>query len=97
MLIRCIVAALLVRFTTSNCESDVLSDCTRCCSVLFSTSDCDLKQALRLKIDGNGVLGAIWDNAPVVAVVRAGCLLELWDFNNQTERLEGEEAQLPLK
>ncbi|KHJ95478.1 hypothetical protein OESDEN_04579, partial [Oesophagostomum dentatum] len=52
--------------------------------MLFSTTDCDPRHALRIRVNGNGVLGAIWDNMPVAAVVKTGCLLELWDFRNQT-------------
>ncbi|EYC03465.1 hypothetical protein Y032_0094g2775 [Ancylostoma ceylanicum] len=83
-LARCIVVAVLVSSTTPNCESEQLLGCTRCCSVLFSTPDCDPDHALRIRVNGNGILGAMWDNAPVAAIVRTGCLLELWDLRNQT-------------
>lgn len=101
---RCFVIALLLKSVMPNCEIEQLLDCTRCCSMLFSTHDCDPDHALRIRINGNGVLGAMvwlfaknhdlfssyfisflqWDNAPVAAIVRDGCLLELWDLRNQT-------------
>ncbi|CAJ0606696.1 unnamed protein product [Cylicocyclus nassatus] len=84
MWMRCIALAALMKVATTKCEIDQLSDCTRCCSILFSTPDCDPKNALRIRINGNGVLGAVWDDAPVAAIVKNGCLLELWDFRNQT-------------
>uniref|UniRef100_A0A7I4Y9A1 DUF295 domain-containing protein n=1 Tax=Haemonchus contortus TaxID=6289 RepID=A0A7I4Y9A1_HAECO len=82
-----VLLVVLVEWTTSSsssCDPHLLELCPRCCAMLFSNYDCDIKEVLRLKVNGNGVLGAIWDDAPVAAIVRSGCLLELWDFRNQT-------------
>ncbi|WKX96475.1 hypothetical protein Q1695_012706 [Nippostrongylus brasiliensis] len=87
MLLGCtVLMVLLVRTINSACEPSLLENCARCCSMLFPTSDCDPSEVLRVKINGDGVLGAIWEKTIVAAVVRPGCLLELWDTRNRTGR-----------
>ncbi|KAJ1351376.1 hypothetical protein KIN20_007367 [Parelaphostrongylus tenuis] len=79
------VLGLVLKYTSANCsDSQVFERCQRCCALLFSTHECDYNDVLRLKINANGVLGAIWDNSPVAAVVRPQCLLELWELKNQS-------------
>ncbi|WKX96476.1 hypothetical protein Q1695_012706 [Nippostrongylus brasiliensis] len=60
MLLGCtVLMVLLVRTINSACEPSLLENCARCCSMLFPTSDCDPSEVLRVKINGDGVLGAI--------------------------------------
>lgn len=79
-----LILALLVQWTASSCDPEQLSVCTGCCAMLFSSHECDPADVFRIKVNGNGILGAMWDDVPVAAIVRPGCLLELWDWKNQT-------------
>uniref|UniRef100_A0A1I7XBA0 CBM49 domain-containing protein n=1 Tax=Heterorhabditis bacteriophora TaxID=37862 RepID=A0A1I7XBA0_HETBA len=84
MAFRTFLPCLIVQLVSSLCEESLLFSCEPCCAILFSAEDCSTSDTFRIKYNGNGILGAIWDDVPVAAVVRKGCLLELWDFKNQT-------------
>ncbi|CAD6195591.1 unnamed protein product [Caenorhabditis auriculariae] len=80
----------LVEATLSrrSCSSSLLeTSCPQCCAMLFSSTMCRLDEVndvLKIRENGSGVLGAIWDDAPKAVIVRNGCLLETWDWKNQT-------------
>ncbi|CAB3404331.1 unnamed protein product [Caenorhabditis bovis] len=78
----------LIRFVENDCSTDYLySYCPTCCAILYSSQKCDIDDVnsrFLVKENGNGVLGAIWDDAPKTIIVRKGCLLEVWDWKNQT-------------
>ncbi|PAV81097.1 hypothetical protein WR25_24874 [Diploscapter pachys] len=66
------------------------SICPACCAVLHSLESCledDYHEKFMIKVNGDGVLGAMYDDAAMVAIVRPGCLLEIWDWKNQTGEL----------
>ncbi|CAI5441738.1 unnamed protein product [Caenorhabditis angaria] len=79
---------LIPAFVFSKCKIELLQDeCPTCCAILYSSDSCEIDQ-LNMKINvkdkNRGALGAMWDNVAQVVVVRNGCLLEAWDFRNQT-------------
>lgn len=54
-----LILALLVQWTASSCDPEQLSVCTGCCAMLFSSHECDPADVFRIKVNGNGILGAM--------------------------------------
>ncbi|CAI4233409.1 unnamed protein product [Auanema sp. JU1783] len=68
----------------SGCVPALVTQCTACCALIFSSSNCSLNDVFRVRINGNGALGAMWDDTAVAVMVKRPCLLEMWDYRNQT-------------